>query len=74
MPIQKPTNAGKNASFPIHATCSMAGISRLQTEAATITPAANPIRTRCTASLNCLRIKKTQAAPKDVPRNGIRTP
>ena len=37
MPTQKPANAGRNASFPIHAACSIAGISRLQTEAATIT-------------------------------------
>ena len=74
MPTQKPANAGRNASFPIHAACSIAGISRLQTEAATITPAANPVRARCTVLLSCLRIKRTQAAPKDVPRNGIRMP
>lgn len=74
MPSQNPTTAGRNESLPSPADCSMAGISRLQTEAATITPAANPVRMRCTLSLREFFIKKTQAAPKDVPRNGIRIP
>ena len=74
MPIQNPEKAGRNDSFPIHAACSIAGISRLHTEAATITPAAKPVKMRCMASLSCLRIKNTQAAPSVVPRKGIRMP
>ena len=54
--------------------CSMAGISRLRTDAATITPAAKPVSARCTVSLSVLFMKNTQAAPSDVPRNGIKMP
>jgi len=61
-------------SFPIADDCSMAGISRLQTEAATITPAAKPVSERCTASLSDFFMKNTHAAPSDVPRNGIKMP
>ena len=53
---------------------SIAGISKLQTEAATITPAAKPVSERCTASLSAFFIKNTHAAPSAVPRNGIRIP
>ena len=74
MPIQKPATAGTNESLPIPADCSMAGISRLHTEAATITPAAKPVSDRCTISLRVFFIKNTQAAPNDVPRNGIKMP
>ena len=52
----------------------MAGISRLHTEAATITPAAKPVSERCTASLSDFFMKNTHAAPSDVPRNGIKMP
>ena len=52
----------------------MAGISRLHTDAATITPAANPVSARCTVSLSVFFMKNTQAAPSDVPRNGIKMP
>ena len=74
MPIQNPAKAGRKASRPRAADCSMAGISRLHTDAATMTPAAKPVRDRCTRSLRDFFMKKTQAAPKDVPRNGIRIP
>ena len=74
MPSQKPRKAGRNESFPIPADCSIAGISKLQTEAATITPAAKPVSERCTASLSAFFIKNTHAAPSAVPRNGIRIP
>ena len=43
-------------------------------DAATITPAANPVSDRCTASLSDRFRKNTQAAPSDVPRNGIKMP
>ena len=56
------------------ADCSMAGISRLQMLAATMTPAAKPVRALCTRSPIFFRKKKTQAEPSTVPRNGIRTP
>ena len=54
--------------------CSMAGISRLQMDAATITPAAKPARERCTRSLRDLFIKNTQAEPSAVPKKGIMIP
>ena len=54
--------------------CSMAGISRLQIDAATITPAAKPARERCTRSPSDFFIKNTQAAPSVVPRKGISIP
>ena len=40
------TAAGRNASFPIEAHCSIAGMSRLHTEAAVIMPAAKPVSAR----------------------------
>ena len=54
--------------------CSMAGISRLQMDAATITPAAKPARERCIKSLSVFFIKNTQAAPSVVPKKGIMIP
>jgi hypothetical protein len=52
----------------------MAGISRLQTLAAVITPAAKPVSMRCIVMLKLFFIAKTQAAPRDVPRNGMESP
>ena len=74
MPSQKPTAAGKNASLPRSAACSMAGISRLHTDAATITPAAKPVRARWMPSLKDFFKKNTQPAPRLVPRKGIKIP
>ena len=54
--------------------CSMAGINRLQMDAATITPAAKPARERCTRSPRDLFIKNTQAEPSVVPKKGIMIP
>ena len=54
--------------------CSMAGISRLQMDAATITPAAKPASERCTKSPKDFFIKNTQAAPSVVPKKGIMIP
>ena len=54
--------------------CSMAGISRLQIDAATITPAAKPARARCTETPSDFFIKNTQAAPSVVPKKGIMIP
>ena len=74
IPSQNPATAGTNASFPISTTCSIAGIKRLQIDAATITPAANPVSIRCSRSPISFFIKNTHAAPNDVPRNGINIP
>ena len=56
------------------AACSRAGISRLQIEAATITPDAKPASERCTILLNDFFIKNTHAEPSAVPRKGINKP
>ena len=48
MPNQNPATAGITFAIPSDATCSMAGINKLQIDAATITPDANPINARCT--------------------------
>ena len=52
----------------------MAGISRLQIDAATITPAAKPASARCTKSPSDLFIKNTHAEPSVVPIKGINIP
>ena len=49
--------------------CSMDGIRRDQTEAAIITPEANPRNARFMVSLTAPRKQKTTAAPKDVIKN-----
>ena len=74
MPNQKPIKAGRNAHLPFAADCSMAGTIRLQIEAATITPAANPVNARCTPTFRSFFKKKTQAAPPAVPIKGIISP
>ena len=74
MPHQNPITAGAKESRPIPEACSMAGISRLHTEAATMTPAAKPVRARCKDSLNAFFRKNTHAAPSVVPRKGIKMP
>ena len=75
MPARNPTAAGRNASLPIFSSdCSIAGISRLHTLAAVITPAAKPVSMRCIVILKEFFIGKTQAAPRDVPRKGTARP
>ena len=74
MPAQKPTVAGTNANLPMGLLASIAGRSKLHTEAATMTPAANESKARLRFMPICLRIKKTQAAPNTVPKNGIVKP
>ena len=73
-PTQKPIRAGRKDSLPIPSDCSIAGISKLQIDAATITPAAKPASERCTKSPSDFFIKNTHAAPSVVPRNGISIP
>ena len=74
MPSQNPAAAGRKDQVPRCADCSMAGSSRLQMEAATMTPAAKPVRARWTSELKVFRMKKTQAAPKVVPAKGMSSP
>lgn len=50
---------------------SMAGIISDQTDAATITPEANPSNSFCNSAGMSLFMKNTNAEPKAVPRNGI---
>ena len=54
--------------------CSIAGKIRLHIDAATMTPAAKPVRARCTDVLKFLFIKNTAADPNVVPAKGIRSP
>jgi hypothetical protein len=49
----------------------MAGISSDHTEAATMTPEANPSKTFCSSIGISLFMKKTNPEPRAVPRNGI---
>ena len=74
IPSQNPAAAGTKDHFPSPADRSMAGISRLQTDAAVITPAAKPVSPRWIPSDSPCRIPNTQAAPRDVPKNGSSTP
>ena len=60
--------------MPMPSDCSMAGISRLHIDAATITPAAKPASERCTRSPRDLFMKNTQAEPSVVPKKGIMIP
>ena len=69
-----PAAAGAKANLPIDSDISMAGIKRDHTEAAIMTPEAKPSRAFCINGLISFFNKKTQAAPKVVPRNGINSP
>ena len=51
----------------------MAGMMRLQTEAATMTPAAKPVSIRWSRRFMAPRMKKTIALPKTVPTKGSST-
>ena len=73
-PAQKPATAGTKENFPSFPDCSIDGSKRLQTEAATITPDAKPVSALCTCAFKFFFIKITQAAPTEVPKNGIRIP
>ena len=62
------------ASFPICSDISMEGMSSDHTEAAIITPDANPRSIFCTRGLISFFRKNTQAAPSVVPAKGIKIP
>lgn len=70
-PASRPMVGGTTAYDP--SPMSMAGIINDQTDAATITPEANPSRTFCINAGISRFIRNTKAAPKVVPRNGIRS-
>ena len=76
IPRQNPTTAGIKASFPIPNSSAwlIEGIKRLQTDAATMTPAANPESDFCRRMDILFFIKKTQAEPRVVPKKGISKP
>ena len=67
-PRTKPPTAGSQPGVPAASASSMAGMSRLHTDAAIITPAAKPRKMRCTAALSRARNRKTMAAPVAVIR------
>ena len=69
-----PANAGKKANRPNFSDCSIAGISRLQTDAATITPAAKPASERCTRSPRARRIKIRMLRPAMYPKGDQNPP
>ena len=73
-PTKKPTAAGTKENFPREDDCSRAGTNKLQKDAATMTPAANPVNPFCSFSLILSFNTNTIAAPKDVPINGINIP
>ena len=72
-PSQKPPAAGRKDQRPMSAQ-SIAGSSRLHTEAAVITPAANPSSTRRRTAEGALCRQNTHAAPSDVPQKGSNIP
>jgi hypothetical protein len=74
MPIKKPRVAGKKAKAPKKAEASIAGIRRLQIDAAIITPAAKPERNREREPLGSPFKKNTAAEPIMVPIKGIKIP
>ena len=74
IPSQNPIKAGMNESLPIPSDCSIAGMIRLHTDAATITPPAKPDRAFCNCMLIPFFIKNTQAPPAEVPIKGINKP
>ena len=67
-------DAGRNARRPIASHIFIDGIKSDQTDAATITPDANPKSVFWMIGFNSFFKKKTQAAPAVVPTNGIKTP
>ena len=63
MPSTNPPAAGIQPIPPAASASSIAGLSRLQIDAAIITPAAKPRQMRCARTLASLRKKNTNAEP-----------
>jgi hypothetical protein len=70
----KPTAAGNTDQAPSLSFISIAGMSSDHTDAATITPEANPNRAFCNRSGISLRMKNTNDDPSIVPNKGIINP
>ena len=74
MPNKNPTAAGHTAQAPLLSSISMAGMSSDHTEAATITPEANPSSAFCSLTGISPFIRNTKAEPSIVPSRGISNP
>lgn len=74
IPNRNPATAGMTLHLPLSASISIAGMSSDHTEAATITPEANPNSVFCTRGDISSFIKKTNAEPNIVPSSGINSP
>ena len=74
IPPRKPTVAGSHATFPCSVAMSIEGIKSDHTDAAIITPDANPSNTFSTRLSIPFFIKNTIAEPRVVPSNGINSP
>ena len=74
MPTTKPMAAGHTAMAPLPAFISMAGIRSDHTDAATITPEANPNSDFCNSGDISSFIRKTNDELNMVPNRGIRRP
>ena len=74
IPNRNPIAAGITAHLPLSASISIAGISSDQTDAATITPEANPSNAFCNRADISSCIKNTKAEPSIVPSSGISSP
>ena len=74
IPRRNPTDAGIHAVVFSCYAISIAGIRSDHTDAAIITPDANPSNSFCTFSFISFRIKNTIAEPNVVPANGIKIP
>ena len=74
MPSRKPIIAGNTAHRPESTFISIAGNSKDQKEAATITPAANPRRDFCNRPDISRCVRKTTADPRTMPSIGTNNP
>ena len=70
MPARKPTAAGIQGMIPCSAAMSIAGLIKLHTDAAIITPAAKPKSAFWNKVLICFFMKNARADPSVVPARG----
>ena len=73
MPSKKPIADGSHATVFCFSAISIDGIISDHTDAAIITPEANPSKNFWNFSLILFLVKKTIAEPKEVPKNGIKS-
>ena len=74
IPARKPTVAGTHPTPPLSTVMSIDGSRSDHTEAAIITPEANPNSSFCNHGAISRRSKNTIAAPSEVPKKGTRRP